>query len=431
MTRIIVAVTPIPGHVAPLRRIAADLAGRGHDVVFVTGSLFEKAAKDVGLRFVRLSGIADYSPERQAEVMAGRAEIPPGPAQLNYEFIRLFYEPVPDQHQTIQQVLAEAPDVPTILITDQSFVGHWPLLLGASGVRPRASIGIGIVPLAMNSVDTAPFGLALPPDSSPAGRARNAEQNRMVEAMFGESTAVLREILADLGARDEIPFPMDGIVSLPQRFLQLTTPDVEYARSDAPPGLSFVGSLPAEPAGENALPPWWGDVLAAENVILVTQGTMANLDLSQLIEPAVRGLAGWDALVVVTTGRPDATLDTVGDNVRVADFIPYSALLPYTDVMVTNGGYGGSLQAVDAGVPLVIAGLSEDKIEVSARLAWTGAAINLATDTPQPDAIAEAVRAAMGDSSYRDSARRLQAASRRYQPFDAIARTVDELGDRG
>jgi UDP:flavonoid glycosyltransferase YjiC (YdhE family) len=427
MARIVVAAVPIPGHVAPLRRIAADLTARGHDVTSVTGSQFVAEVEGAGLRFVPLSGIADYPPSRQAEVLHGRGELPPGPAQLNHDFTKVFYEPVPDQHDTIQRVLAEAPDTPTVIITDQSFMGHWPVRLGAPGILPHAFIGIGVVPLSLNSVDTAPFGLGLPPDASPGGRLRNLEQNRMVEAMFGESTEILRKTLSGLGAGADIGFPMDAIVTLPDRFLQLAIPEVEYPRSDLPDGFRYIGALPPEPAGPQSLPPWWDDVLASDGVVLVTQGTVANRDLGQLIEPAIEALADLDRVVVVTTGHDDAALGPVPANVRVADYVPYSALLPHTDLVITNGGYGGCLQALDAGIPLVIAGRTEDKIEVAARLAWTGAAIDLGTDAPEPAAILAAALAVLLEPGCRQHAQRLRVAGLSYQPFDEIAKAIDEL----
>lgn len=427
MARIIVAATPIPGHVAPLRRIAIDLARRGHDIVFITGSLFRDGIEHAGLRFAGLSGIADYPLSRQAQVHEGRRAISPGPTQLNYDFIHVFYEPVPDQHETVQRVLAEAPNTPTVIMTDQSFMGHWPTRLGGPGLQADAYIGIGVVPLSLNSTDTAPFGLGLPPDTTSPGRARNIEQNHMVEAMFAESTDVLMKLFKAKGVTADIPFPMDAIVSWPDQFLQLAIPGVEYPRSDAPPGLRFVGSLPPEPRVPGSLPQWWDDVTAANRVILVTQGTVANRDLTQLIQPALRALSRLDTLVIATTGRADGTVPDIPPNARVADFVPYSALLPHVDVMVTNGGYGGCLQALAAGIPLVIAGQSEDKIEVSARLAWTGAAINLATDTPGPEAIRAAVSAVDSDPGYRRHARRLQAESACHDPLGEIAYAVESV----
>ena len=426
MTRILAAAVPVPSHAATVRRVAADLAGRGHDVTFVSGPQFGEPAEKAGLRFVPLQGIAGFPALREAEYFQARAKLPPGPPQLDYDFTRLFYEPVPDQHATLQQVLTEQPGTPTIVITDQSFMGHWAVQLGAPGIRPVAVIGIGMVPLSLSSSDTAPFGLGIPPDSSAEGKARNAAQNQVAEEMLAGSTGVLRSVLKQLGATGDMPFPMNAIVSLPDLFLQLAPAEAEYPRSDLPPGVRFTGPLPAEPA-DAPLPPWWDDVLAASRVIVVTQGTVANRDLSQLIEPALRALADTDALVIATTGRDDAVPGDVPANARVAPFVPYSALLPHASILVTNGGYGASLQALAHGVPVVIAGQSEDKAEVAARLAWTGAALNLATDTPAEASIRAAVDTATTDPAYRAHARRLQAAIGRHNPFDEIAQAVTDV----
>jgi UDP:flavonoid glycosyltransferase YjiC (YdhE family) len=106
----------------------------------------------------------------------------------------------------------------------------------------------------------------------------------------------------------------------------------------------------------------------------VTQGTLANRDFSELIEPALEALADLDVLVVAALGR-DAQLASVPANARVAEFIPFARLLPHTSVLVSNGGYGTVQQALRHSVPMVLAGVTEDKIEVTARTAWTGAAV--------------------------------------------------------
>ena len=56
--------------------------------------------------------------------------------------------------------------------------------------------------------------------------------------------------------------------------------------------------------------------------------------------------------------------------------------------MVTNGGYGGTQLALANGVPVVVAGKTEDKMEVSARVRWSGAGVALMTDTPTEAQIA-------------------------------------------
>jgi UDP:flavonoid glycosyltransferase YjiC (YdhE family) len=78
------------------------------------------------------------------------------------------------------------------------------------------------------------------------------------------------------------------------------------------------------------------------------------------------------------------------------------------DVFVTNGGFGAVNQALSMGVPLVVAGQTEDKAFVSARVAWTGAGINLGTSRPMREQVRSAVRQVLHHRTYRANARRLQ-----------------------
>jgi UDP:flavonoid glycosyltransferase YjiC (YdhE family) len=92
--------------------------------------------------------------------------------------------------------------------------------------------------------------------------------------------------------------------------------------------------------------------------------------------------------------------------------------------MVTNGGYGGVQLALSHGIPLAVAGTTEDKPEVAARVAWSGAGINLATSKPKPKAVRDAVRALLDEPRYRTRARAL---ADEYRSYDAVARVVDIL----
>jgi UDP:flavonoid glycosyltransferase YjiC (YdhE family) len=60
------------------------------------------------------------------------------------------------------------------------------------------------------------------------------------------------------------------------------------------------------------------------------------------------------------------------------------------DAAITNGGWGGVLEALSHGIPLIVAGGDLDKPEIAARVAWSGAGIDLGTGHPKPAAIARA-----------------------------------------
>jgi len=76
-------------------------------------------------------------------------------------------------------------------------------------------------------------------------------------------------------------------------------------------------------------------------------------------------------------------------------------------VLVTNGGYGGLHHAMHHGVPIVIAGDSEDKVETSARVQYARVGVNLRTGRPTPDAIRAAVLTILSDPGYAARARRV------------------------
>jgi UDP:flavonoid glycosyltransferase YjiC (YdhE family) len=107
----------------------------------------------------------------------------------------------------------------------------------------------------------------------------------------------------------------------------------------------------------------------------------------------------------------------------LAEMLPYAELLPRTDVMVTNGGYGGVQMALAHGVPLVVAGAKEDKPEVAGRVAWSGSGVNLRAERPKPDAIATAVTDVLAKPSYRANACRLADAIAKTNPL----RNLDEI----
>jgi UDP:flavonoid glycosyltransferase YjiC (YdhE family) len=111
--------------------------------------------------------------------------------------------------------------------------------------------------------------------------------------------------------------------------------------------------------------------------------------------------------------------------------LPFDRLLPKVSVMVTNGGYGAVTHALSLGVPLVVAGDSEEKPEVAARVAWAGAGINLGTGRPSVSQIREAVRAVLTKPQYRERAQALRAAFAGHNARHEIAELVEGLAAGG
>lgn len=421
MSSVVVAASPLAGHTFPMIQISGALVAAGHDVTFVGGERFADHVAQAGATLRPLTGKAAYDDRRMAEFFPERSTLSPGPEMLTWDVSHVFGDAIPDQHALIQELLAETPDA--VVVAELLFLGGLPSLHGA-GVRPRRWIGVGISPLYYPSDDTTPFGpapVAPGTDQVEANRAMNAG----LAAALSGAAEYLQRVVDGLGATGfTMPNYFSTMYTEPDDVLQLTVPEFEFPRSDLPENLvRFVGPLPpAAPAGWTE-PGWWSELDGDRPVVVVTQGTLANDDLSELVEPTLAAFDGEDVLVVAALGRPVADLvPHVPDNAVVEEFVPFDRLLPHADVLVTNGGYGATQQALAAGVPVVVAGQTEDKPAIAARVGLLGLGVDLRTQRPTPEEVGDAVRQVLTTPSFRDSAVEL---SRAYGKVDGLRLIVD------
>src|SRR5258708_16692705 len=384
MARFLIAATSVPGHVFPLLAVSQHLVSRGHEVVVHTGSLFRERAEATGARFVAFRPEIDIDYRQLDERFPERRKIKTGSAQFCFGLKHIFADAIPHQSAGIRDICREFPM--DVIIVDTMFCGTFPLLLGPPEKRVPI-VALGITALALSSADTAFFGTALAPPLTPEDRARNVVMNsHLQQAIFGSAQRYFNDILVKHGSGPVPAFLFDSMITLPDLYLQLTAKAFEYPRSKMPDSIRFVGPLLPPPSTDFRPPPWWDDIEKAGSIVLVTQGTLANDDLGQLVGPTLTALANEDLTVIASTGGPpfESIPVALPPNAKAATFLPFDRLLPKVSVIVTNGGYGAVSHALSLGVPLVVAGDSEEKPEIAARVAWAGAGTNLRTGPPSP-----------------------------------------------
>jgi MGT family glycosyltransferase len=423
MAEILIAALSPTGHVGPLLSVAQDLAARGNRVTVMTGAVHTDAILAAGARAHPLPAAADF--DDSPFDASSRGKTSPLKA-LNLVIMRLFLAPMP--HQAAELSAAMARTRFDAIIADYGFFGVIPFLLGDPASRPPI-LQYTPTPLMLSSRDTAPNGLGLQPGSGRLSRLRNRALTLLSHhVVLRESQRATNAMLEALGVRRLPTFLLDVGV-LADRFIVPTVPSFEYPRSDLAPNVRFVGAVHPQASRRFVPPDWWPELDGGRPVVHVTQGTVDNEAMSRLIEPTIEALASEDVTLVVTTGGrgvPDLQAPLPA-NTHVAEFIPHEVLLPKVDVMVTNGGYGGVQRAVSTGVPLVVAGSTEDKPEVAARVAWSGAGVNLETGTPSPTMIRNAVRELLDDGRYLARARELEVAFAQRDGIAEIAALVDEV----
>jgi UDP:flavonoid glycosyltransferase YjiC (YdhE family) len=423
---LVFAAAPVTGHISPTLYTAREMIRRGYQIVFMTSPEFKDAVESIGAEYYETSV---FFPPGSLEA---REKFPPGPPKLVFDMETCFLGAIPTRSANLKSLLEmvreREPHRQVIVITETAAMAVQPFKYGAPLPKgydkfPKV-IGINFIPLMVCSVDTAPFGPGLPPDSTESGRARNVfMQQLMALGPLSSPHELYLKILRDAGCTSSPEgFFLDTFVTTYDCCFQMCTPSLEYPRCDLDPSIRFAGALPKRGVDPNfQYPSWWSKIkdnaaLPAaspekKKLIMVTQGTVA-IDYNDIIIPAVKAFAKRnDVLLLVILGVKDASLPAdleIGSNTQVIDYLPYDAGLQYADLFISNGGYGGVLHGVTNGVPMVLAGLTEDKAEVAARGEYAGLAVNLRTQSPSVEALYEGAEKVLSDPKYTMKARRIQ-----------------------
>ena len=416
MGRFLLTAMPFTGHVGPMTAVARRLVQRGHDVRFYTGSRFRGRVEASGARLVPWRQAPDFD-ENDLAATFPRLVGKKGLRQLLVNVADCFIATAPAQ---VSDLTAEWADEPwDALAADETSVGA--VLFSERNRTPWTTVSV--VPLNLAGPAGPPSGMGMATGTSAVTRARDAILRGIVPVISRPLAKPLADARRAVGLLPD-GRTMDRLVFSPTLIIATGSPLLDYDRSDRPPHLHFVGGL-GLPAAAAALPEWWGD-LDGRRVVLVTQGTQ-NIDTDDLIRPALEALDGRDVIAVATTGvaGQDSFPFPVPGNARVGGFLPFGELLPRVDTAITNGGWGSTIAALERGIPLIVAGGDLDKPEVAARVAWTGAGVNLRTGTPKAAAVASALDRVLEEPSFRDAASRVAAELRSLGGADRAAELLE------
>ena len=419
--RFLVATFPSPGHVNPAATVVSELAGRGHDVRWYTGRRFADTVTRAGARFCAMPDAYDWDFSDFDASFPERKNLK-GMKQGQYDMVQIFAKPLGVHVPALRALLDQEPA--DVFLSHTAFGAG--KLLRELGGPPNATLGDTC--LAYQSPDVAPWGMGLAPMRGPIGHLRNRALDAVMRRTFLAPVLKAVEDVQDGLGLPSGPTPPQLFGVSDYLYIQLSPRGFDYPRSDLPAHIHFVGApVPAAPADFDP-PAWWPRLSAGKPVVLVTQGTIAT-ELGNLLAPSLKALGGEDVFVVATTGGADpAVLGDPPANAVIERFVPYSALLSHVDVVVSNGGFGTVQLAIAHGVPLVVAGTTEDKREVTAHVGWSGVGVNLRTDRPTPKAIAAAVERVLREPMFRERARALQAETEGTDAARVAADLLEELG---
>jgi UDP:flavonoid glycosyltransferase YjiC (YdhE family) len=395
--KILIASVGAPGHLNPLLA-AASILSKKHEVAVQTSDELRPKVEAAGLRFIpEVSGAKTFVGTFMAEHPELWA-LPPGLERHANGLVHFFAAKIPVQAANLQHALHEfSADV---ILAGSFFFGTLPMLLGPSANRP-AIVHLGI------SVLNAFSGKNVPRKRGVSDEEMRVEQELYEHIVLQPVQAAFNRSMHELGL-DPLPYPaLESMSILPDLYIHPGIKSFQYLGDSS--AVHYIGRLPM-PAGQAALPEWWDALDRTKRLVLVTQGTIANRDFGQLIGPALAGLATDQELIVLATtgGQPIESIPVeIPGNARVTEFLPYAQILPHVDLLITNGGYGTVNMALAEGIPIVSAGLTEDKELVSAHVQWAGVGIDLHTNQANPEMVRRAAREVLDNPSYRIRAKEM------------------------
>lgn len=423
-TKILFACFPADGHFNPLTGLAMHLKEKGCDVRWYVSDHYAPKLKRLGIAHYGFKKALDVNANNIEEIFPDRAQHKSQVKKLVYDMIHAFILRGPEYFEDIKKIQEEFDF--SLMIADIAFTGI-PFVKEKLNVPV---ISVGVFPLTETSRDLPPAGLGLTPSQSFFGR-RKQDLLRFIadNFLFAKPNRVMRDVLGAYGIDSEGLNLFDLNIKKANLFLQSGTPGFEYKRSDLGENIRFVGPLlPYAKKKEHRL---WYDVRLQkfDKVVLVTQGTVEK-DIHKLIVPALEAFKNTDYLVIVTTGgsKTKELRELYPDeNFIIEDFIPFEEVMPYADVYISNGGYGGVLLAIQHKLPMVVAGVHEGKNEICARIGYFKLGINLKTENPSADQLLTSVQQITANPIFIDNIARLTGEFRQYDPNELCESYVAEL----
>jgi UDP:flavonoid glycosyltransferase YjiC (YdhE family) len=220
---------------------------------------------------------------------------------------------------------------------------------------------------------------------------------------------LIAEPLAEL--RAEHGLPPDPDLAMLSRYLVLYPAPPSFRDPNFPLPATAHAIRPATlaRAGADSGPPWLAELDDAPTVYF-TLGTVYNMESGDLFERVLKGLRDLPINLIVTVGRhiDPAEFGPQPPNVHIEQFIPQSAILPRSDLVVSHGGSGSVIGALSQGLPSVLIPMGADQPHNAARCVALGVAQTLDVIEATPADVRAAVTTLLDDPFYRQAAERVR-----------------------
>jgi UDP:flavonoid glycosyltransferase YjiC (YdhE family) len=255
---------------------------------------------------------------------------------------------------------------------------------------------------------------------------------------FGVCTAIplavwLRQAGAGISQlRADYGLPADPELGFLHRtlYIDVVPPSVESLWIKSIPNVLYIRYEPWDGGTGRQSPAWVGQ-LPDRPTVLVTLGTVYN-KRTPVMRTFLDALEDEDINVICTLGddQPLQTFLPAPANVRIEQYLPHSLVLSSCDALLCHGGFNSVMGALSAGVPVVCVPQAGDQFINARRASELGFGIELGDQTILPatqDAVREAVRRVVQESSFRQSAEMIRAEIEGQVQVSEVVGTIEKL----
>lgn len=422
--KILFANFPADGHFNPLTGLAVYLKSLGADVRWYSSKTYTDKLKKLQIKHYPFQKAIDVEDNNFDKFFPERTKHKSQLAKMKFDIIHAFILRGPEYYADIVSIYKEFRF--DLMVADCVFPGI-PFIKDLMGIPV---VSVGVLPLTETSKDLPPAGLGMEPSYTYFGRIKQALLRAISDRFIFRGP---NKVLHNVFDAYKIPHGGESVFNILIRkssvVLQSGTPGFEYKRSDMSRHVRFVGALLPYTSARTTKA-WFDKRLNQyERVFIVTQGTVEK-DYEKLLVPALEAFKDSNNLVVCTTGgtgTAELRKRFPHDNIIIEDFIPFADIMPYADVYITNGGYGGVMLGIENNLPLVVAGVHEGKNEINARVNYFKLGINLKTEKPRPQQIAKAVQEVISNKMYKQNTERLSREFALYNPNELCADVIAGL----
>jgi rhamnosyltransferase subunit B len=386
------------GDLHPYIAVACGLKERGHNVTIATSAIYREKVEGEGLRFapVRpdMGGIAD-NPEVMRQAVHPRTG-------TEYVVRKLF---LPWLEQSFEDTLAAARDADLI-------VGH-PIAFATPTVaeflkKPWVSVALqpsiflsAYDPPAISGAPLLSAFISLGP-----GIARLLFQLlRRVASRWGVPLNDLRRRLGLPQLPSPAVFNMFSPHGTHAWFSSLLgQPQIDWPERTSITGFPFYDKLAP---GQSLTPELNRFLEAGPPPVVFTLGSSAVFDAGGFYNESLAAVRRTGHRAVLLIGRDARNVPAmqVPGTVFMAEYAPYSELLPRAAATVHQGGVGTTAQALRAGRPMIVVPWSHDQPDNAKRMKKLGVAQVIPRSRYRADRVAQELKLLLKSDSYAIQAR--------------------------